>query len=286
MKIIKTTQLVLIVTLLLFQTSFAQEQNKEEVKTDESKTSIKIGAKVGYSLAKLHDSNENIYAKDYESVSGVDWGFTAEFFLTELISIQTELNFTQRDGTRTGMQPVGENELSDQLNQFLPFIGMPTITAENPLYADFEAEQKLKYLEVPVLIKFGWGDNFRFYGEIGPYVGILLCAKQVTSGTSQFYFDEEGTNPVSVPVTNDLNQLVELPAQSLYAETDIKDNLKTVNFGGIAGVGAIKKLGDKSEVYVDARASYSFNTIQIRDVFGKSHIGGVIFSLGYAYSIQ
>jgi hypothetical protein len=184
------------------------------------------------------------------------------------------------------MQPVGENELSDQLNQFLPFIGLPTITAENPLYAYFDAEQKLKFLEVPVLVKFGWGDDFRFYSEIGPYVGILLSAKQVTSGTSQFYFDENGENPVFVPNPEGDPPFVELPAQSLDADTNIKDDLKTVNFGGIVGIGAIKKLGEKGEVFLDARASFSFNYIQIRDVFGKSYVGGVIISLGYAYSIN
>ena len=266
------------------QICFAQTSNGNTL-DKEIGSKIKIGAKIGYSLAKLTDSNSNIYAEDYESVSGVDWGFTAEFFQTELISIQTELNFTQRDGSRTGVQPIGENELSDQLNQFLPFIGLPNITVENPLYASFEAEQKLRYLEVPVLVKFGWGDNFRFYSEIGPYIGILLSAKQVTSGTSQFYFDDGGQNAVIVPNPSGNPQFVELPAQSLDAETNIKDNLKTVNFGGIAGIGIIKKLGEKSEIYLDARGSYSFNAVQLKEVFGKTHIGGVIFSLGYAFTL-
>ena len=107
----------------------------------------------------------------------------------------------------------------------------------------------------------------------------------MTSGTSQFYFDGAGENPVIVPNPQGNPQFVELPAQSLNAETNIKDDLKTVNFGGIAGVGIIKKLGEKSELFLDARGSYSFNPIQIKEVFGKSHIGGVIFSLGYAFTL-
>ncbi len=284
---IKLTQLVLFVTLFIFQKGLAQELNNEASDlNDDAKTSIKIGAKIGYSLAKLHDSNKNTYAKDYESDSGIDFGFTAEFILTNTFSIQTELNYTQRNGTRTGMQPLGENGLSEQLNQFLPFLGLSTITPENPIYAYFEAEQKLNYLEVPVLAKFGWGDDFRFYGEVGPYVGILLCAKQHTSGESQFYFDEDGNNPVFVPISDDLSEFIVLPAQSLDAETDIEDDLKTVNFGGIVGIGVIKKLGEKSEVYLDARASYTFNYIQLRNVYGETNVGGVIISLGYVYSIQ
>ena len=42
----------------------------------------------------------------------------------------------------------------------------------------------------------------------------------------------------------------------------------------------------KGRFFIDARASYSFTPIQLNDDFGKSNIGGVIFSLGYAYSIQ
>jgi len=254
--------------------------------TQENKSPIKIGAKIGYSLGKLSNENSNIYTQDYESVSGVDWGFMIEFQQTEHIAIQTEINFTQRGGKRTGLQPVTGNELSDQLNLFLPLIDMPLVTDENPLYANFENESDLNYLEVPVLAKFGWGNDFRFYTEIGPYVGILLNATQRTRGTSQFYFDAQAANAIFVPNPNGQPQFVELPAQPLDADTKVKDDLRTVNFGGIVGVGAIKRIGGNSELFFDARASYSFGAIQFYEVFGKSHIGGVIFSIGYSYELK
>lgn len=283
----KKSQLVLLVAFVSFHIGFAQEDNKNPQMTNETAvTPIKIGAKVGYSLGNLTSTETNIYTEDYESTSGIDFGLTAEFELTKLISIQTELNYTSRGGERNGMQPVTGNALTEELNMFLPFLGQPTIENDNPLYAEFDSESKLKYLEVPVLAKFGWGDDFRFYGEIGPYVGILLSAKQETSGTSKFYYDAEGMQPVHIPLDGDLGNLVELPAQSIDADTNTKDDLKTVNFGGIVGIGIIKSISDKSEVYFDARGAYSFNSIQIKDDFGKSHIGGVIFSLGYAYQIQ
>jgi len=238
MKTNTRSAIILFITALFFQFNYAQDSNLNvESDTDEPRVPIKIGARVGYSLSKLNDSNDNIYASGYESVSGVDFGFTAEFIKSELISIQTELNFTKRNGIREGIQPVGQNELSDQLNQFFPFIGMDPITDENPLWADFSAEQELSYLEIPVLVKFGWGDGFRFYAEIGPYVGILVKATQTTSGASKFYFDGDGQTPVFVPNPEGDPQYVELPAQSFDAETDIKDDLKTVNFGAIAGIG-------------------------------------------------
>lgn len=265
--------------------SFAQE-NMEDANAEPTKTEIKIGGKVGYSVGNLSSRSDNLYTESYESVSGIDFGFTFEFKLTELVSMQTELNYTHRGGTRNGLQPVTGNELSDQLNMFFPFIGLPSITNENPLYATFDSESNLKYLEVPALVKFGWGDDLRFSVAIGPYVGILLKATQITSGTSQFYLDSEGTVPVFVPGPDGQPPYTTLPAQSFDAETNIKDDLKTVNFGGTFAIGISKKLSEKGELFFDARASYGFNTIQIKDEYGESNIGGVIASLGYAHIIQ
>lgn len=284
MKINKFIVTSFVLSLLFSSVGFAQDEG--DTKTKENKQSIKIGIKAGYSLGKLADSNNNIYSEDYESVSNFDIGLTFEFKITDLISMQPEINYTQRGGIRTGLQPLGKNELSEQLNMFFPFIGLPAITNENPLYATFESESELQYLEVPALVKFGWGDDFRFSVATGPYVGILLKATQKTSGSSQFFLDAEATNSVFIPGPDGLPPYTVLPEQSLDAETDIKDNLKTVNFGGIFALGASKDLGAKGEVFLDARASFSFNRIQINDDFGSSKIGGVIVSLGYAYAIQ
>jgi len=267
-----------LIFLFTFQFNIAQ--------TTENRGPKKIGAKIGYSLGKLSNENSNIYVEDYESVSGVDFGISIEFPRTATSSIQLEINYTHRGGHRDGLQPVTGNELSEQLNQFLPYIGMPSVTDENPLYADFENESDLRYLETPVLFKFGWGDKFRFYTEVGPYIGILLSAKQKTVGNSLFYFDSQGSNVVIVPNPTGNPPFVNLPAQSLDADTDVKDKLRTVNFGGIVGLGAIQKVGDKSEIFLNARASYSFNAIQFKEEHGQSHIGGVIFSLGYAFELN
>lgn len=256
---------------------FAQD-NTEESDADTTNTEIKIGGKVGYSLGSLTSSTESIYTDDYESISGIDFGLTFEFKLTALISMQTELNYTHRGGERNGLQPVPTNANPDieYLNDFVfPFIGLAPITNENPLYATFNSEVDLQYIEVPALLKFGWGDNLRFSAAIGPYVGILLKATQVTSGTSQFYLDSEGTIPLDF-----------VPAVSFDANTNIKDDLKTVNFGGTLAVGISKKLGDTGQLFVDARISYGINSIQIKDVYGESNVGGVIFSAGYAYTLQ
>lgn len=277
--------LVLCCALLSSINLLAQEESETE------KTPVKIGVKAGYSIGNLSDSNSNIYTKDFESTDGADIGVTFEFPIQDNFSVQTEINYTQRGAMRTGMQPVPGNELTDELNQFLPLFGIDQITDENPLFADYEGETDLNYLEIPVLAKFIWGNKTKFYAEVGPYVGVLVSAKQLTTGTSQLYFDEGGTMPVFVPNPNfnpaDPTQppVVDLPPVPLDAETDIKDNLKTVNFGGIIGLGLIQELSDRDELFLNARGSYGFNAIQLNSTFGESRIGSVVFSIGYAYTL-
>jgi hypothetical protein len=64
---------------------------------------------------------------------------------------------------------------------------------------------------------------------VGPYVGILINANQVTGGTSQFYLNSDGTNPVFVPGPDGLPPFTVLPPASIEASTDIKNDLKTVH---------------------------------------------------------
>jgi hypothetical protein len=284
MTLIKKSLLFLF--LVGFGTAGFAQENNEETTSSTSDSEVKIGAKVGYSLGNLSSRSENIYTEDFESITGIDFGFVFEFKLSELISMQTELNYTQRGGERNGLQPILSDELTDQLNMFFPFIGLPPITNENPLYATYDSKSELSYIEVPALVKFGWGNNFRFSVAVGPYVSVLVNANQVTDGTSQFFLNSDGTNPVFLPGPDGLPPYTELPPTPVGASTDIKDDLKTVNFGGTFAIGLSKNLNASSELFFDARASYGFNTIQINDQYGESSIGGVIFSLGYAYKIQ
>lgn len=267
--------------LLLTQFSFSQ---------------IKIGAKVGYSLSKLSTSSDNIYTDKFETSGGVDWGFLVEVPINELLSIQPEINFTQRGAIRNGSQPVPGKVFDDaginlgQLNLLILASGGTPISDTTPFYATYNSEADLKYLEIPVLVKLGWGSDWRFYVEAGPSLGILLSADQITSGDSQLYFDENQTNPFLVPNPNfPGNQQppflpVEFPAIPFNGDTDIKEDLETINFAIQAGVGLIKIFG-KNEVFIDAKTSLGLTSLQKNSVFGESKVGGIIFSIGYAYTL-
>lgn len=279
------TKIILSIAIIISVNTFGQNETEVE------KAPVKIGVKFGYSIGNLKDNSSNTYTKDFESTDGADIGVTFEFPINDGFSVQTEINYIQRGGLRNGMQPAPNDELYSQLNQFLPLFGFPEVTDTNPLFANFEGEIDLNYLEFPVLAKFIWGNKTKFYVEGGLYTSILVSAKQYTSGTSQLFLDENGSVPVFVPNPNynpaDPTQppVFDLPPQSFEAETDIKDDLKTVNFGVVGGVGIIQQISDRDELYLGARGSYSFNSIQINNTFGESKIGGIIFSIGYAYTL-
>ncbi|MGI9531250.1 porin family protein [Lutimonas sp.] len=259
---------------------------------------VKIGAKAGYSVGRLTDNSDNIYTEDFESTSGVDFGATFEFPVSELFSVQTEILYTQRGGTRNGVQPIPITALDafgsiDQLNFMLALQGNDPVTDDNPMYADFKNESDLNYLEIPILAKLGWGETWRFYVEAGPYIGFLLSSDQTTSGTSIITLDAERRNPLMVlnpnfdpGVPENGPAWVPLPPQDFDAETDTKNELNTYNYGFHAGAGLIRKLNEKHELYLGFRGSWGAKTIQKNSVYGESHIGGLVFSLGYAYTLQ
>ena len=256
---------------------------------------VKIGGKVGYSIGRITDNSDNIYTEDYESSSGVDIGIFVEYPVDDLFSLQLEVLYTQRGGERTGLQPIPTAALSDfgsieQFNYMLSLQGKGPVTDSNPMYADFNNVSDLNYIEIPILGKLGWGETWRWYVEAGPYVGFLINANQSTSGTSLITLDAEGRDPLIVanpnynpsdPSTGPL--WVPVPPQSFDAETGTENELNTYNFGFHAGTGIIRKLGDKHEVYAGFRGSWGARTIQKDKVFGESHVGGLVFSLGYAY---
>ena len=259
---------------------------------------IKIGGKVGYSVGQLSDNSDNIYSENYKSISGIDYGLTFELPFNELFSVQAEINITHRGGERKGVQPVPLAPLEaafakfgmtmEQLSGLVYLQRGSGLSDEDPLYSNYNNLTVLDYLEIPVLAKFGWGTDWRFYAEIGPFVGFLLNAEQKTSGSSKFYLDNNGTQGLQVPnpgfePDNGQPDFVELPEQSFDAKTDVENDIESLNAGLQGGIGITKKIQENHELHFGLRGSYGFIPMQVDETFGKSKVGGVVVSLGYAY---
>ncbi len=282
-------KLTTVVIALLCATQFLQAQ-------------IQVGARGGVSLGRLSDGSENIFSRDFRSTTGVDIGGFVEIPISGNFSIQGELLLTDRGGQREGIQPIvpaalgdaleGSGITLDILNTLVTSTGAPAISNSNPLFGDFDNVSDLNFLEIPILAKLSWGDQWRFYTVGGPYVSFLLNAEQVTDGSSGIFLDPNASQRLQVPnpFFNPTDPafgpaIVDLPDQSFEAITDTSEDLNSFNVGVQFGVGLNRKLGEKGALIFDARSSVSFRPLQVDEVFGNSNVGGVVFSLGYAFSL-
>ena len=223
----------------------------------------KFGFRAGLNIPSLTQREDNIFADGFESVPGLEIALMGEFGLTENWSLKSELIFTTRGGERNELQPIPPANVPPELAAQLPPGRTP--------YANYNNESNPRYLEIPVMLSYGFGDQWRFYMNAGPYIGILLSAKQKTSGNSAIFLDSQGQMPVS-------------PVISFEAEEDVKDDLENINFGIQAGIGALRKLNEKHELFFDVRGSRGFIPIQKDENLGETVVGGLVLSLGYSYN--
>jgi len=231
----------------------------------------KLGVKSGLSISSLSQKEDNIYADKFESKTDLELGILTEYLLKDKWSLQLELLYTTRGGKREGLQPIPPDNIPTQLAAVLPNGVIP--------YANFDNKSNPRYLEIPILVKYTWGTNWKFYVNAGPYIGFLINAKQKTRGNSSIFLDSKGQVPLQVPTPIGPMAIT----SSFDQETDIKDNLENINFGIQGGVGLIKKLNENNELFFDIRGSKGFIPIQKDEVVGQTTVGGLVFSVGYVY---
>lgn len=219
---------------------------------------VRLGLKGGLAIPNISGGNDNAFSAGYGSRLAANFGVLAEFGLTNLFSVQGELNFAGQGGKRDGLQAI---TVPTELQSQVP----PGTT----LYANYESEAILNYLELPVLAKFGWGQRWRLYVDGGVFGGLLLNARNETSGTSPIFMDKGGTTMVA-------------PPQSFDASTTVTDDLKRFNFG-LAGGGGLAFRTGRHEVMLDLRGAYGLTNIQKDAANGQNHTGSAVVSLGYSF---
>ena len=228
---------------------------------------VQIGAQGGLSIPNIRDG-DNVFSRGYSSRKGPFFGLFAEFKLGPHFSLRAEVNHDSQGGKWDGMQPV----IIDLPGFILP----PGLL----LYADFSNEAILDYLELPLLAEVTWGERPRFFINGGPYLGYLLRAKTVTRGTSSLFVDDSGT-PLLLPP-----DYQPLPPFSFEAETDSKGDINDWSAGITGGAGLAVPAGP-GEIIFGVRFSLGLTNIQSDvETYGKNHTGGVILTIGYAYTLK
>ncbi len=233
--------------------------------TTNANAQFSIGVKGGLSIPNLSSggSNSNPLNSGYSSRLGPDAAVYFEYHFSNFFSLQPEIEYSSQGGKKNGLQAYPTPE------QVTPLF--PPGQAPAYLYANFKNETKLNYIMIPVLAKIGFdlGENFRLYIDLGPYIGFLASAKQVTSGTSLVYADAGGQMPLS-PQT-----------QSFDATTDVKSSINSTNFGLEGGVGLAYVFG-RNSVFIEGGGNYGFKNIQKYSADGDNKTGAATIMVGYA----
>ncbi len=143
------------------------------------------------------------------------------------------------------------------------------------VYVNGKSEVKLNYIELPVLLKinFSLNEMLSFFVDAGTYAGYLINAKNVTSGSSNIYYDENLTQPLlPEPVSLDENM-------------DIKEDLKNFNFGIQGGFGLSLNLSDRSRLILTGGGDYGLIPIQKDKANGSNNTGAATVTLSYMISL-
>ena len=154
------------------------------------------GAKAGLGIPNLTaGSITTPLSEGYASRLGFYGGIVTELRTGKHFGFRAEINYSSQGGKRDGLQALPIPAELEPLWQALPTFG---ITPDEYMYAGIKSEAVLNYLEIPVMAKYRFGISSRisFYMQAGPYMGLLLNAKNVTSGSSNIYIDSEGNLPL------------------------------------------------------------------------------------------
>ena len=223
---------------------------------------VRVGLHAGSSIPNLHAGDNNPISTGWSSRVAFAFGLYAEYDVSPTFAIQPEVNFAPQGGKRDGMQPAPIDPT---------LLGLSPGT---PLYADYNNTADIDYLEIPVLAKLWIGSTRQMYAVFGPYVGFLLSAKNVTSGQSLLYLDQQKTLPFPGSTTD------------FGATTDIKSDLQSYNWGLQGGVGYGRPLGS-GRLELDVRGGYGLMNVQ-KDTAanGKNNTGSLVISLGYGVPVR
>jgi len=248
LSLIKKSFLFIFMALCLFDLVFAHE--------------MWVGVQGGLSLPNIK-GGDNPLSQGYSSRKAPFLGVMINFPISATLALRTEINYSSQGGQRNGLQPISADQVPIQL---------PPGTL---LYANFNNETILDYLEIPLMLELSTQGNLKLFVDAGGYAGYRVRAKTVTSGTSLIYLDPSGTMPV------DPNLQVPFDAT-----TDVSQEINRLNFGLCGAVG-IKIPFGRGLAIASARFDYGLSNIQSHpEITGRNRTGALILSLGYFHAIS
>lgn len=295
-----------------------------------AQSNVSIGVRGGLTIPGLIGGAGDPVSSNYSTTSRFGAAVFAEFKINELFSIQPVLEYSQEGAKRNGMQALvatasnpqfagafsaaWQSALNDPNASQLANLPLPAGFPAPPqyLYADAKRMAKMDYLMLPILAKFGWNftktSPWRAYVSAGPYVGLLINAKNAVKINGGVYADKSGgaliqlpsevTSAIPPPMLPALTGAVDQISGGLSANMasnmnrteDIKDQLHPFNWGLEGNIGIHYQITNKNKVFVEIGGNYGMMNIQKSTgnglyLNGKNHIGAATVMAGYAYSL-
>jgi len=229
--------------------------------------SFYAGVKGGISIPSLRGGNSEI-SEGYSSRMGPDAGVYLGERLSSAFAVQVEAVYSSQGGKKNGMQLIPDGALP-----------AGTVPPGMSLYANYNNETALNYLEVPLLVRYtmdaaGSLGLSKMYIDAGPYVGFLLSATNRTGGVSSLYVDRSGT-PLLLPPAGQPT-----PPMDFTATTDVSSDISKLNAGITGGIGFARTLGP-GDIILHVRGAYGLKNIQTDPKNGRNNTGNFVVALGY-----
>ena len=236
----------------------------------QAQTGIKIGLKGGANLAGYTGTD----SKDMQSKYGFSAGATFNFALSDMISIQPELLYSQK-GIKLNYSG---NDNSDA--DLFKASGVPSGTFG----------QTLGYVDVPVLVRVNTGgsDGSGLFFELGPQASFLIAQRG--------FIDSGDKATVVLVGPNRNNATNPTSTAAAVAVGNSTDDFNKVVLGYAAGIGyqltsglslGIRYTGDLSQVYKDgngtADAFKLYQALGAKFVNPNVHSSVFQFQAGYTF---
>jgi len=246
--------LLTVVFILIAQKGFTQNK-------------FSLGIKGGIDFPNLapNDADYSPVSKGWSSRLGSYFGVIGVYTINNKCGLQAELNYSSQGGKKYGQQA----------------IALSYFTSNQPagigkyVYANFNVDVKVNYIELPVLVRFstpiGTG-KWHFIATAGPYIGYVMAAKVIIKGTSKIYADEGETMPLFPQ------------AFTATGSQDIKDRVRRFNIGAQANAGLAAK-APLGNILLMLGGNYGFIPLQKDHSLGKNNIGAVNFTVGYLFNL-
>jgi len=232
-----------------------------------SKAQVYVGAKSGFNMPDLAGTH---LQKGITSHTGIYpyGGVLAGFQFSHRLSFQTEANFSIQGGKWRGIQPVPTNAIT----------GINIPESEN-LYANYQLNTILNYIEIAVLAKITLGKKLKYYAGIGPYISYLIRAKKIATGTSLLYTDAAGSMPF-------MEKDSVAPAIFMNSTLVITERINTINAGLQGGAGIQYPVGC-GNIFLEYRAILGLTNINRRNYGeGKSETNSLAIAAGYFFRMK